>query len=545
MEVLGQIVDLHTRRIFPGKVIIENGKIEAIEELQEAPERYILPGFVDAHVHIESSMLIPSEFARMAVAQGSVATVSDPHEIANVLGISGVEFMIENGERCPFKFYFGAPSCVPATHFETAGATIGPEGIEQLLEDPSIVYLTEMMNFPGVIHRDEMVMAKIAAAQKAGKPIDGHAPGLRGDDLKAYVSAGISTDHECFSYEEAKEKIALGMKILIREGSAAKNFDALIPLMKEYPDRLMFCSDDKHPDDLAAGHINTLVARAVAEGYELFDVLRAACLQPVTHYGLAVGLLREGDPADFIITSDLSNFEITETWIDGNVVFRERKCLFGHVSSAAPNQFNIDTIEEDSLKIPSNGKKHLRLIEAIDGELITKAAVANPNVRDGLLVSNPEEDVLKLVMVNRYQTTAHAFAFIRGFGLKHGAIASCVGQDSHNLIAVGVDDASLCQAINLVIEHRGGIAAVSSSLEHVLPLPVAGIMSASDGNEVAKAYSTIDHFARTILQSSLKAPFMTLSFMGLLVIPSLKLSDKGLFDGERFEFVDLQFELAL
>jgi adenine deaminase len=540
MEVTGQIVDLQQRRIFPGRISIEEGKIKTIEEIQAAPEQFILPGFVDAHVHVESSMLVPSEFARMAVLHGTVATVSDPHEIANVLGIPGVHFMIKNGEQCPFKFYFGAPSCVPATSFETAGAEIGPEGIRQLLDDPRIVYLAEMMNFPGVIHRDPMVMEKIEAAHKAGKPVDGHAPGLRGDDLKAYVSAGITTDHECFTYEEAKEKIGLGMKILIREGSAAKNFAALIPLIKDHPDRLMFCSDDKHPDDLAAGHINKLAARAIAEGYELFDVLRAACIHPVEHYGLDVGLLKPGDHADFIITRDLRDFDVIETWIDGHLVSRDGKCQFPHVTCEAPNHFNIDTIEEQSLEIASTGAGRIRVIEAIDGELITKSAIVEANVQNGLLESDPERDILKLAMVNRYQPTEHAFAFIRGFGLKHGAIASCVGHDSHNLIAVGADDASLCQAINLVIEHRGGIAAVSSSVDHILPLPVAGIMSASDGQEVAKAYGTIDHFARTILKSSLKAPFMTLSFMGLLVIPSLKLSDKGLFDGDRFEFVDLE-----
>lgn len=542
MEVSGQIVDLQARRIFPGRLIIEEGKVKAVEEAQDAPDRYIMPGFVDAHVHVESSMLVPSEFARMAVLHGTVATVSDPHEIANVLGIPGVQFMINNGEKCPLKFYFGAPSCVPATSFETAGAEIGAEGIRQLLEDPRIVYLAEMMNFPGVIHRDEMVMEKIAAAQKAGKPVDGHAPGLRGDDLKAYASVGISTDHECFSYDEAKEKIALGMKILIREGSAAKNFAALIPLMKEHPEMLMFCSDDKHPDDLAAGHINSLAARAIAEGYELFDVLHSACIHPVHHYSLDVGLLKPGDPADFIITKDLKDFEVIETWIDGHAISREGKCMFPHVSCEAPNHFNIDVIEKESLRVPSNGGAQIRVIEAIDGELITKSTISEAHIKNGFLESNTENDVLKLVMVNRYQPSEHAFAFIRGFGLKHGAIASCVGHDSHNLIAVGADDESLYQAINLVIEHRGGIAAVSSSVDHILPLPVAGIMSANDGMEVAKAYSTIDHFTRTVLKSSLKAPFMTLSFMGLLVIPSLKLSDKGLFDGERFEFVDLEIK---
>lgn len=541
MQIEGHIVDLNARRIFPGAVRVEGGKIIEIIPLEQAPAHYIMPGFIDAHVHVESSMLVPSEFGRLAVLHGTVATVSDPHEIANVLGVPGVKFMIENGEQTPFKFFFGAPSCVPATSFETAGAEINAEEIAELLADPRIVYLAEMMNFPGVIYKDEGVMAKIAAAQAVGKPIDGHAPGLRGDDLKAYVSAGITTDHECFTYDEAKEKIGLGLKILIREGSAAKNYNALIPLMKEHPERLMFCSDDKHPDDLAAGHINQVVARAIAEGYELFDVLRAACVNPVGHYGLPVGQMRGGDPADFIIVEDLENFNVLETWIDGEKVARKGECLFPKVAIEAINQFNIQPIKQSELAIKAT-HDHIRVIEAIDGELITKSSIEEARIEKGNWQSDPERDILKLVMVNRYQEAPHAFAFIRGFGLQHGAIASCVGHDSHNLIAVGTDDESLCRAINLVIEHEGGISAVSPSVEHVLALPVAGIMSASDGREVAKSYGTIDQFAKTVLQSTLKAPFMTLSFMGLLVIPSLKLSDKGLFDGDTFEFASLGVE---
>ncbi|MFK7971833.1 MAG: adenine deaminase [Bacteroidia bacterium] len=538
MHIQGKIVDLHARRIFPGEIHIEDGKIQSITPLDSAPERFIMPGFIDAHVHVESSMLVPSEFARMAIVHGTVATVSDPHEIANVLGVAGVRFMMENGSKTPFKFYFGAPSCVPATSFETAGAVIDSSQITDLLADPNIVYLAEMMNFPGVIHRDKEVMAKIAAAHAAGKPVDGHAPGLRGDDLKAYVSAGISTDHECFTQEEAQEKLDLGMKILIREGSAAKNFAALIPLMKEHADKLMFCSDDKHPDDLDAGHINQLAARAIAEGYDGFDVLRAACINPIEHYNLAVGQLRPGDTADFIITEDLESFKVLETWIDGKQVFSDGRCLFQRASVDAPNQFNIDTITEKSLELEAT-HTHIRIIEALDGELITKSSIEPAKTIKGNWVSDPDRDILKLVMVNRYKDAPLAFGFIRGFGLDHGAIASCVGHDSHNLIAVGADDESLCRAINLVIEHQGGIAAVSPSVEHILPLPVAGIMSAQDGHEVAKAYGAIDHFAKTVLQSDLHAPFMTLSFMGLLVIPSLKLSDKGLFDGNSFSFTTL------
>jgi adenine deaminase len=539
MIIRGQIVDIHNRRIFPGELTIEDGLISKIEEKEVAEQHFLMPGFVDAHIHIESSMLVPSEFARLAVCHGTVATVSDPHEIANVLGIEGVKFMIENGRKVSLKFNFGAPSCVPATSFETAGAEIGPEGVKELLEMPEVRYLSEMMNYPGVIFKDEGVLAKIKAAHDLGKPVDGHAPGLRGEDLKTYAAAGISTDHEAFTYEEGKEKLELGMKILIREGSAAKNFNALIPLLAEYPEQIMFCSDDKHPDDLIEGHLDEIAARAVALGHDTFDVLRSMSLNPVRHYGLEVGLLQEGDPADFVQVKDLTSFEVEACWIDGEKVAENGHSFVQPVAFENLNQFAITAISEEILKIPAKGKQ-LRVIEALDGELITRSLIADASTQDGNLTSDVSQDILKLVMINRYQDAPPAFAFIKNFGLKEGAIASCVGHDSHNLIAVGVDDASLTRALNEVIEQQGGISAVSATESKCLPLPVAGIMSDQDGASVGKAYAEIDSFAKS-LGCTLKAPFMTLSFMGLLVIPALKLSDKGLFDGSKFEFVDLNF----
>lgn len=539
MILRGQIVDVHKRNIFPGEITIEDGIIVRIAEKAVAEQQYLMPGFVDAHIHIESSMLVPSEFAQLAVCHGTVATVSDPHEIANVLGIPGVEFMINNGKKVPFKFFFGAPSCVPATPFETAGAEIGPEGVQQLLEMPEIKYLSEMMNYPGVIHQDEGVMAKIATAHALGKPIDGHAPGLRGEDLRTYISAGITTDHEAFSYEEGKEKLEQGMKILIREGSAAKNFEALIPLLKEYPDQIMFCSDDKHPDDLMVSHLNAVAARAIAAGHRTFDVLRAMSLNPVNHYGLEVGLLREGDPADLIAVDDLLDFKVKACWIHGKKVAENGVSFIEPVPFETPNKFAIGPISENQLRIPANGNL-LHVIEALDGELITKGFHTNAHISEGHIISNVKEDILKMVMINRYREAPPAFAFIKNFGLKAGAIASCVGHDSHNLIAVGVDDASLAKAINAIIEQKGGISAASETETRCLPLPVAGIMSDQDGETVGKAYAGIDAFAKS-LGCKLKAPFMTLSFMGLLVIPALKLSDKGLFDGEKFEFVPLNY----
>ena len=539
MILRANIVDIHQRTIYYGEVAIENKRIAAIRKLEGTSDQYILPGFVDAHVHIESSMLIPSEFARLAVLHGTVATVSDPHEIANVLGIKGVQYMIDNGNKVPFKFNFGAPSCVPATTFETAGATIGVEGVRQLLQKAEIRYLAEMMNYPGVLHEDADVIAKLDIAKQLGKVIDGHAPGLCGEDARKYIAAGISTDHECFTREEALEKLNLGMKILIREGSAAKNFEALIGLLPEHFDQMMFCSDDKHPDDLIAGHINQLVSRALASGYELFDVLLVACINPVIHYGLDVGLLRVGDPADFIVVEDLENFGVHSTYINGQLVADQGISKIEQIEAPIINNFNTSPKKVRDFQIAAHGSR-IRVIRAIDGEIVTESFIAPAAIEQGKLVSNLQEDILKIVVVNRYADHPPAIAFIQGFGLSEGAIASCVGHDSHNIIAVGTTDVAICEAVNLIIRHKGGISAVSKTTQKVVALPVAGIMSNADGRQVAKAYATIDQMVKQELGSTLTAPFMTLSFMALLVIPELKLSDLGLFDGKQFAFTPLQ-----
>lgn len=534
----GQVIDLHKKRIYPAEVGWKDGYIQYIKALEEAPEQYILPGFIDAHVHIESSMLVPSEFARLCVPHGTVATISDPHEIANVLGEQGVEFMIENGQKVPFYFYFGAPSCVPATPFETAGASIGPEGIKRLMSRTEIRYLAEMMNYPGVLNQDAGVMEKIKIAQSFGKPIDGHAPGLKGEAARKYMEVGISTDHECFTYEEGLHKLQLGMKVIIREGSAARNYEALIPLIKQYPDQIMFCSDDKHPDSLLEGHINQLIARGLRDGYDLFDLLRAACLHPVLHYGLDVGLLRSGEAADFIVVQDLNTFKHPTTYIKGQKVAEGGKSLIAPQKVDCINKFHARVISKEAIAIPAKGKR-IRVIKAEDGELITSQFSIDALIVEDEAVSDPGRDILKLVVLNRYAPSPPALAFINGFSIRKGALASCVGHDSHNIIAVGTDDESICRAINLIIKHKGGISAVQNDIEKIIPLPVAGIMSDRDGYEVAEAYKNIDAFAKNDLGSSLRAPFMTLSFMALLVIPELKLSDKGLFDGKHFQFTPL------
>ncbi len=536
--VSGQIVDIFSGTIYPGKVTVADSKIHSIERVAElGVQRFICPGFVDAHVHIESSMLPPPEFARLAVCHGSVATVSDPHEIANVLGSAGVEYMIAEGQRVPFKFYFGAPSCVPATSFETAGAVLGVPEVTALLERPEVVYLAEVMNFPGVLQGDVDLLGKIAAAKKLGKRVDGHAPGLRGTAVEKYIAAGIETDHECFTLAEAEEKASLGMKILIREGSAAKNFNTLIPIIRQYPALTMFCSDDKHPDDLIKGHINQIVSRAVALGYDLFDILKAATLNPVQHYGLNVGLLRVGDPADFIVLEDLKEFKVLQTFIDGQQVAEAGRSLISQLQSPIVNNFMEQEVTAAELQVRSAGS-HVRLIEVIDGELITKSSVVENWSKNDILEADSSKDYLKIVVFNRYKKASVARAFVKNIGLQQGALASSVAHDSHNIVAVGCDDHSLAQAINAVTASRGGIALVKNSEVEVLPLPIAGLMSNLPGEEVAHLYEQLDAGAKAA-GCNLRAPYMSLSFLALLVIPELKLSDLGLFNGQSFEFVGL------
>jgi len=536
-EISGNIVDLINERVFPGLVTVKDGKISSISEMKNVDNQFILPGLIDAHIHIESSMLIPSEFARLAVVHGTVATVSDPHEIANVLGIDGIRYMINNGKKVPFHFYFGASSCVPATVFETSGASLGVAEMEELLKMPEIKYMSEMMNFPGVLFEDKEVMEKIAVAKKYNKPVDGHAPGVKGDDARKYIHAGITTDHECFTIEEALDKIKWGMKIQIREGSAAKNFDDMIGLLENHPEMVLFCSDDKHPNDLVHGHINHLVKRAVARGFDPMLVLKSCILNPVNHYKLDVGLLRQGDDADFIIVDNLNDFNVLNTFIGGLKVAENGKCLIPSVKESEPNNFHAVKISVEDIFVPAKSGE-IEVIRAFDGQLITDKYWTAAKTSDGNIISDTENDILKMVVLNRYQKAKPAVCFINNFGFKRGAIASTVAHDSHNIIAVGTTDEEIVQAINLLIDAKGGVSLVDGDENNILPLPVAGLMSANNGFEVALAYDKMDKLAKG-LGSQLGAPYMTLSFMALLVIPALKLSDKGLFDGTKFEFTPL------
>lgn len=536
--IQGKYVDILNKRIYPATVLIQEGVIISITETNEAPAHYIMPGFIDSHVHIESSMLVPSSFARLAVVHGTIGTVSDPHEIANVCGLEGVQYMIDNGKKVPFHFFFGAPSCVPATQFETAGASIDSVATAKLLASPDIYYLSEMMNFPGVLHQDPEVMQKIKAAHQIGKPVDGHAPGLMGDLAKQYIEAGISTDHECFTIEEAVDKLSFGMHILIREGSAAKNFEALYELIDDHPKKIMLCSDDKHPDSLLEGHINQLCARAVAKGLNVFNVLRAACINPVLHYKLPTGLARVNDPANLILVKDLKDFKVIETYIHGLLVAKDGNSLIEPVQASAINQFNANPISLEDLALPANDYPSkdglVPVIHAIDGQLITNLVWAKPKIKEDEIVADIENDVLKVVVYNRYFESKPKIGLIQSFGFNSGAIASTVAHDSHNIIAVGADDESLLNAINLVIQEQGGISCVNGNQAKVIGLPVAGLMSIADPYQVANDYIHIDKMAKS-LGTQLQSPFMTLSFMALLVIPHIKMSDLGLFDGDQFK----------
>lgn len=533
-NISGKIVDVVNKRIFPGVIYFENNRITKILETNDvAPNQYIIPGLVDAHIHIESSMLSPGGFAKLAVRQGTIASVSDPHEIANVLGMQGVEYMIRDGNKVPFKFFFGAPSCVPATPFETSGAVIGEKEIAKLLIREEIKYLSEMMNFPGVIGGDAEVSLKIMHAKNSKKPIDGHAPGLRGMELKKYINSGISTDHECFTIEEAKEKIENGMIVQIREGSAARNFDTLFPLISEYPGNVMLCSDDLHPDDLLKGHINKLIKKGLKKGLDIFDLLTAAIVIPNKHYNLGLGLLQENDPADMVVIDKLDNFKVKQTYIDGKLVYDEGKVLFDYENEEALNNFIASSIHTSDLKVKAKGKK-IRVIKAFDGELITGEEIVSARINGSEVVSDPKNDIHKIVVVNRYKESKPVVGFITGFGLTNGAMASSIAHDSHNLIAIGSNDTAIAKVLNEVIESKGGIAVFNEGKLDSMQLRIAGLMSDDNPEKVANDYERINSVAAEIC-TKVQSPFMTLAFMALLVIPELKIGDRGLFNVNEFK----------
>ncbi len=536
MKVSGQLVDIHSRDIYPALVSILDGRIKRVERLESAPAIYILPGLIDSHIHIESSMITPGAFAIAAVKHGTCGVVSDPHEIANVLGISGVKFMIRDAEKVPMRFFFGAPSCVPSTKFETNGADLNNEEVKKLLERKEINYLSEMMNYPGVIFNDMEVHKKLDSARELGKPVDGHAPGLRGEMLKKYVAAGISTDHECSNLDEALEKISLGMKILIREGSAARNLDALKDLFNTDPEMVMLCSDDLHPEMLREKHINKLIARLISEGFNTFDVIRSATINPSDHYNLSAGLLRSGDKADFILVDSLTKMNVLETWIDGKKVFANGKVLFKYMEGEPVNHFNCKPVKERDIVV-RNQHREIRIIVASEGELLT-SEIHSSSGESEFVVPDLNNDILKIVVKDRYNDSPPATGFIKGFGLKRGAFASSIAHDSHNIISVGTNDKDIIKSINEIVRLKGGLAVSMEDSIESIKLDIGGIMTTRSCETIASDYENLNKLVKS-MGCTMKAPFMTLSFMALLVIPDLKIGDRGLFDVKKFELVPL------
>jgi len=536
MKISGKLIDIHNRDIYPAEITISGSRIERIQKVQSAPEVFIMPGLIDAHIHIESSMITPGAFAVAAVKHGTCSVVSDPHEIANVLGIKGVEFMMEDARKVPLKFWFGAPSCVPATNFETNGASINSEQVGLLLGNDEIKYLSEMMNFPGVIYDDSEVLKKISLAKTLNKPVDGHAPGITGEALRKYVLAGISTDHECSSLDEAKEKVSLGMKILIREGSAARNLHSLKDLFNFCPEMVMLCSDDLHPEMLKKRHINKLIGVLISEGYNMFDVIRSATINPSEHYHLDSGLLRQGDYADIIMIDSPESMNVIETWINGEKVFGDRDVLFKYAKSKPVNNFNCQPLDGNDIIVKNEGNE-VRVIVAREGELLTDELHYSTNGSE-LITSDMTSDILKIVVKDRYQNSPPSVGFIKGFGLKNGAFASSIAHDSHNIIAVGTNDQDIVNCINEIVRLKGGLAVSDGKKIKSLKLNIAGIMTTRSCDTIASEYENLNRLTE-LLGCSMKSPFMTLSFMALLVIPQLKIGDRGLFDVDRFEKVSL------
>ena len=544
-QINASVVDPLHQRIYPAQVIVTDGILSSITPTENLPADapYILPGFIDSHVHIESSMLLPENFARAAVTHGTVGAVADPHEIANVLGVPGIDFMIENGKQVPFHFWFGLPSCVPCTNMETAGAIITANDTERLMQRSDIGFLAEMMNVPGVLFNDAETLGKLAAARAAHKPIDGHAPGLQGEGLQKYAAQGITTDHECTTLEEAEERLKTGICVLIREGSAAHDFETISPLLATHADGLMFCTDDLHPDNLLHGHINQLVKRAIAKGYPLWNVLRAASVTPVQHYGMPVGLLQQGDSADFVVVDNLQDFTILATAVEGNLftslATMPQKCACADKQDAWPNNFHAQPLKQGALHVKPASS--MRAIIASNGSLLTGEKIFTPTIEDGNAVSDPSRDILKIMVLNRYEAGKPlSIGFINGFGMHHGAIASTVAHDSHNLVVVGASDEAIITAANALISQQGGIAVVDGE-GHIdmLPLPIAGLISPLSHEAVAARYSELNCKAHD-LGCSFDAPFMTLAFMALPVIPTLKITDKGLFDAAHFQYTTLE-----
>ncbi|NPV64923.1 MAG: adenine deaminase [Methanobacteriaceae archaeon] len=532
----GNILNVFTGDIYPAEIIIEDGMIKIVRKIEGDFDGILLPGFIDSHTHIESSLMTPSSFAEATIPHGTTAVISDPHEIANVMGLEGIDFMIEDSKRVPLKFFFTAPSCVPPTEFETAGANIGVNEIRALLERDEIVALGEMMDFPGVISEDPQVIDKIKAAKKARKPIDGHAPLLSGDDLCKYVEKGISTDHESVYAEEAQEKIELGMKIMIREGSSAKNLQELAKVGGDF-----LVSDDVEPGDLIEGHMDMILRKAVEYGIDEVEAVRMVTINPADHYSLDSGAIAPGRPADIVLVDNLKNFTVKKVFINGELVAKDGEKLFkvkGNGKTPPQGKIRIKDLKSSRLEIRASGSKaRVRVIKVFEEQIITSESTHELPIKDGIVQPLPEDDILKVSVIDRYGHGNIGNGFVEGFGIREGALASTVAHDSHNLIVVGTSTDYMMRAVEILRRSGGGLVAVAPNESVHLRLPVAGLMSHESVNILACKARQLNDFVAD-MGSSLSNPFMTMSFLSLLVIPQLRLSDRGLFNVEERRFVD-------
>jgi adenine deaminase len=532
--VEGQLVDVVNGKVVPSGVVMEGGKFTEIVTLAEAPNRYLLPGFIDSHIHIESSQLCPSRFAEASVPHGTTAVVSDPHEIANVLGVKGIDLMLEDASNVPLRIFLTAPSCVPATQYERSGATIGVAEIESMLKDPRFVGLGEVMDVQGVLRDDPGIIAKIKAAKAFWKGIDGHCPGLVGNDLVKYINAGMRTDHESITADEAEEKYFLGMWIQVREGSASRDLRSLMPFAKTH--ECMLVSDDLRAKDLVNGHLDVLLRKAVALGMPPMHAIRAVTAWPAWHYNLPGGSVAVGRTADLVVVDDLRNFNVRQVFIAGRLVAEDGVPLF--LAEPRTNGLGIlprGLVGEDML-LPAKGEKvSVKVIEAFPDRIESGSLITELPVRDGRVRAMPDQDVLHIALVNRYVDERPVLGFIKGFGLKRGAMATSVAHDSHHLLAVGASPDDMAKAIN-VVSRSGGFAVCEENEVSTLPLEVAGLMSTSPARVVAQIENDLVELL-VGMGCRLPAPFMTLSFQSLLVVPELKIGDRGLFDTRRMEVV--------
>lgn len=562
------MLDVITDSIYPARISVEGGFFKEIvpivinDDSELDISGIILPGFIDSHIHIESTMLTPAQFAKLAVRFGTTSVVCDPHEIVNVAGTDGIDFMIENSKSVPFNFYFSIPSCVPATCFETSGAILDSETIGELLKKDEAVALGEMMNFPGVINGDGEVLAKLEKAKELGKPIDGHAPLLSGKDLDKYIAEHISTDHECSNFAEAIEKKEKGMKIMVREGSSAKNMEALF----DFSDRLDYwknhesfgkmpnevlekrihlpifdfiVSDDKHTTDLIKGHLNESIKKAIDLEVSPISAIEMVTVNPSTHYNLNTGAIVKGMQADYVVVDNLNDLNILKTYVAGKCVFDGENVLFDVEETEFKNTFDVSKKESEDFEISCDEPSaDVNVIRCFNGELITEAESATLETKNGFVQPDLEEDILKIAVVERYGGNSIANGFITGFNLKKGAIASSVAHDSHNIVVVGTNSEDMANAVNCLIDNEGGFAIVDGDFEDSLALPIAGLMTNEDSHEVAEKLEKL-HKTAADFGCKLDSPFMTMSFMALLVIPAIKISDKGLFDCINFEFIDV------